>query len=229
VYTVQPGDWLTRIARECNTTVEAIIAANPSLDNPSLIYPGRQLIMPGYTVRDPEPQVILDRLSAAPGTALRVYAAGLPPFTEVVLGLALTPDNIPSFKITLMTNANGELSAGLTLPLGATPGQRWVAFVSPSANETIYSAPVTVTRGGATLVTPIYNLRLREGPSTTTAQLDVVPMGTTLEVRAWDSTGQWVQVEYRGQIGWLAAWLAELSGEEPHSPLSPNAPVSPNP
>jgi hypothetical protein len=186
--------------------------------------------MPGFTVRDPEPQVILDRLSAPPGRTLRVHAAGLAPLTEVVLGLAIAPANNPYFTTSVTTNANGELSAGLTLPPEATPGQRWVAFVRPSANEIILSAPLTVTQAGATLVTPIYNLRLREGPSTTAPQLDVVPMGTTLEVRAWDSIGEWAQVEYRGQIGWIAAWLAEVSGRQPESPNEPLPdPASPNP
>lgn len=227
VYTVEPGDWLSRIARECNTTVEAIVAANPSLENPSLIYPGRQLVMPGHTVSDAEPQVVVDRLSASPGTTLRVYAAGLEPFTELVLGLAMVQAD-PYFTTSVSTNANGELSTGLTLPPEARPGQRWVVFVRPSANETVFSAPVTVTEAGATLVTPIYNLRLREGPDTATARLDVVPRGTTLEVRAWDETGAWVQVEYRGQIGWIAAWLAEVEGAGP--PASPNEPppASPN-
>lgn len=228
VYTVEPGDWLSRIARECNTTVEAIVAANPSLENPSLIYPGRQLIMPGHVGGDAEPQVVVDRLSAAPGTTLRVYAAGLEPFAEVVIGLALAPGNQPYFTTSVTTNANGELSTGLVLPPEAEPGQRWAAFMRPTANETVFSAPVTVTEAGAARVTPLYNLRLREGPSTATARLDVVPRGTTLEVRAWDETGDWAQVEYRGQIGWIAAWLAEVEGEAPASSTNEPPPTSPN-
>jgi LysM repeat protein len=227
VYTVQPGDWLSRIARECNTTVDAIVAANPSLENPSLIYPGRQLVMPGHQIANPEPQVIVDRVSAAPGTTLRVYAAGLPANREMVLGLGIAQQP-PYFTTSATTNANGELSIGLTLPPEAQPGQRWVAFVRESANETILSAPVTVAAGGAAQATPLFNLRLREGPSVATARLDVVPAGVTLDVRATTADG-WLQVEYRGQIGWIAGWLAELSGP----PLSPNAPeptpASPNP
>lgn len=217
VYTVQPGDWLSRIARACNTTVEAIVAANPTLENPSLIYPGRQLNMPGYQAGAPRPQVVVDRLSAAPGTTLRVYAAGLAPLTEVVIGLGVA-DSEAAFTTSVTTNANGELSTGLTLPPEAEVGEEWVAFVRLSPNETLTSTPVTVTARGAGLVTPLYNLRLREGPGTQTERLDVVPAGTTLEVRAFDSTGDWVQVEYRGQIGWLAAWLAEFDGEAPASP-----------
>ncbi len=45
-YTVQRGDYLVKIANKCGTTVSAILAANPSIKNPSLIYPGQVLTMP---------------------------------------------------------------------------------------------------------------------------------------------------------------------------------------
>ena len=108
----------------------------------------------------------------------------------------------------MTTNANGELSTGLVLPPEAEPGQRWAAFMRPTANETVFSAPVTVTEAGGR-VTPLYNLRSRWGPSTATARLDVVPRGTTLEVRAWDETGDWAQSS-TGADWLIAAWLAEV-------------------
>ena len=42
VYTVKSGDTLSQIARNYNTTVNNIIALNPSIINPNLIYPGEQ-------------------------------------------------------------------------------------------------------------------------------------------------------------------------------------------
>lgn len=44
-YTVQPGDWIYKIARNCNVAVSALIAANPNI-NPNFISPGQQLNMP---------------------------------------------------------------------------------------------------------------------------------------------------------------------------------------
>ncbi|MFN8377755.1 MAG: LysM peptidoglycan-binding domain-containing protein [Anaerolineae bacterium] len=57
IYTVQPGDYLAKIARQFNTTVSAIVAAN-NIANPNLIYPGQQLIIPtGGTTPPPATSV----------------------------------------------------------------------------------------------------------------------------------------------------------------------------
>lgn len=45
-YTVQSGDTLSGIADQFNVTVEALVAANPSLTNPNLIFPGQDLFIP---------------------------------------------------------------------------------------------------------------------------------------------------------------------------------------
>ncbi|HUS17005.1 MAG TPA: LysM peptidoglycan-binding domain-containing protein [Chloroflexia bacterium] len=45
-YTVQQGDWIYQIARNCNVAVSALIAANPGI-NPNQIKPGQLLNMPG--------------------------------------------------------------------------------------------------------------------------------------------------------------------------------------
>jgi len=46
-YTVQPGDWLSRIARNCGVTLSALYAANPWVGAYSYIYPGQVLVIPG--------------------------------------------------------------------------------------------------------------------------------------------------------------------------------------
>lgn len=45
-YTVQWGDWLSKIAAQFGVTTQAIVAANPGL-NPNRVYPGQVLIIPG--------------------------------------------------------------------------------------------------------------------------------------------------------------------------------------
>ena len=43
VYTVKSGDTLSEIAQKYGTNVSSIVALNPSIQNPNLIYPGEQL------------------------------------------------------------------------------------------------------------------------------------------------------------------------------------------
>ncbi|MGI9862552.1 SafA/ExsA family spore coat assembly protein [Moorella naiadis] len=46
IYIVQPGDTLNGIASMFGTTVEQILAANPQITNPNLIYPGQRICIP---------------------------------------------------------------------------------------------------------------------------------------------------------------------------------------
>ncbi|MFN2130572.1 MAG: LysM peptidoglycan-binding domain-containing protein [Anaerolineae bacterium] len=48
-YVVQPGDTLTRIARRFGTTVDAILADNPTIENPNLIYVSQVIQIPTGT------------------------------------------------------------------------------------------------------------------------------------------------------------------------------------
>ena len=70
------------------------------------------------------------------------------------------------------------------------------------------AAPVVETEvEGTTLA----NLRLRQGPGTNYQILDVAPAGTTVPVLARTADNKWVQVQYEGQVGWMAAWYLGLS------------------
>lgn len=45
--TVESGDTLYSIAQRCKTSVGAIVSANPSIDNPNVIYVGQRISLPG--------------------------------------------------------------------------------------------------------------------------------------------------------------------------------------
>lgn len=49
-YIVQPGDSMWKIATKYEVGVSEIISSNPSVSNPSLIYPGQKLVVP--TIND---------------------------------------------------------------------------------------------------------------------------------------------------------------------------------
>ena len=50
IYNVKKGDYLSRIALQYGTTVSSIIALNPVIKNPNLIYPGQQLIIKSSSI-----------------------------------------------------------------------------------------------------------------------------------------------------------------------------------
>lgn len=69
-YVVQPGDNLSRIAQRFNTTLSAILAIN-SIPNPSLIYAGQVINLPGGTTAPPA-----NPGTPAPGPAPSGFALG---------------------------------------------------------------------------------------------------------------------------------------------------------
>jgi LysM repeat protein len=54
VYVVRSGDYLARIAAQFNTTVAALVRANPQIEDPNLIFPGQELVIPGALVVIPD-------------------------------------------------------------------------------------------------------------------------------------------------------------------------------
>lgn len=46
-YTVQPGDSMWSIAQQLGLTLDELLAANPQITNPDLIYPGQEINIPG--------------------------------------------------------------------------------------------------------------------------------------------------------------------------------------
>jgi LysM repeat protein len=50
--TVVAGDTLKKIATRCDTTVSALMLANPRITNANLIYPGWVIVMPGALFKD---------------------------------------------------------------------------------------------------------------------------------------------------------------------------------
>lgn len=78
---VEPGDHLTKIAAENETTYRRVYDANPSVNDPDLIYPGQELrIPPAEEVLTPRPvpenaPPAVKTEAAAPAATAKPYAA----------------------------------------------------------------------------------------------------------------------------------------------------------
>lgn len=55
IYTVQPGDTMFFIAQRFGVSLNVLIAANPQIPNPNLIFPGQQICVPAVVPPPPPP------------------------------------------------------------------------------------------------------------------------------------------------------------------------------
>nr|WP_040306844.1 SafA/ExsA family spore coat assembly protein [Caloramator australicus] len=74
-YTVQPGDSMWKIAQKYQVGISEIIAANPEIKNPALIYPGQKIKIPVIETKSLESEVV--RL-----VNIERAKVGLPPLKE---------------------------------------------------------------------------------------------------------------------------------------------------
>lgn len=84
-HTVVRGETLGRIAAQYNTTINALISANPTLVNPNVIYVGQQITLPGSQPQAPVGITVDPDLSATvedPGIEAAGFAYGIEVFFE---------------------------------------------------------------------------------------------------------------------------------------------------
>jgi LysM repeat protein len=207
-YTVQPGDWLHRIARLCDTSAAALLAANPGLSDGTLIYPGQVLLIPAPGL-DAAVTIIPERGPA--GTDIQVAAVGFPANAEVRAAIGRAQSE-PVTSVTTTSDAEGTVSATITVPEGARAGESWVVLVTSDTQRAL-SGSFTVTPDGvAVTATTVPNLNFRPQPSLSTTPIGVVPAGTTVPVLGRDQAGDWLLVSYGGERGWIAGWLTSIDG-----------------
>ncbi len=75
------------------------------------------------------------------------------------------------------------------------------------------SAPLGPPGGGAVTAIPTVALRMRSGPGTDYPLVTTIPAGVSVPVLDYDAAADWIKVDYNGQQGWSAAWLATINGQ----------------
>lgn len=207
-YVVQQGEWLAQIARKCNTTVDAILAANPDVANPSLVYPGQVLNMPSPET-PVEAALSITPQSGPPGTEIQITGTNLLPnaTANVSIGRA---NSEPTTSHSAQIGTDGGLETSITLPREAQPGQPWIVMAGYGLDIRL-SEPFTVT-GADVTATTLVNLNLRPLPTTDSKVQDVIPAETTVPVLARHPDRDWLLVRYDGRRGWVAGWLTLVEG-----------------
>ena len=136
-YIVHPGDTLSALALQYNTTVTALQLANPQITNPNLILVGERLAIPGK--QGQQPTLVIGPQNGQPGTVVRAILGGFPANTTVRLGFGVQGSE-PVVTETVTTDAFGNVNARITLPQSAQAGETWVAVATTTAGANVKAA-----------------------------------------------------------------------------------------
>lgn len=166
VYTVRRGDTLGQIAAKFQTTVSALVRANPEITNPDLITVGQRLAIPEQ--REPDrPTVTISPTRGPPGTTVQVRGRGLPPSTSLQVGAGVVNTEFGVVD-RAATDRNGRLNTELTIPNFAQPGEEWVVVVRQveqgggRATSNLFQVSQDAT-GPGMITTQIYLIALEDG------------------------------------------------------------------
>ncbi len=125
VYVVERGDTLRKIANKFNTSMAAILAVNPGIKNPNLIYVGQRITIP---VNASGPAVTILPAEVPADGKLRVVADKFPANQSVDIRIGIDLNN-PALIVDGKTDASGYLSLEVSVPSPAKSGEKWLVRV----------------------------------------------------------------------------------------------------
>ena len=164
-YTVQPGDTMFLIAQRFGVSLDALIAANPHISNPSVLFPGDVLCVPGAPPPPPPPTCPPGSFAytVQPGDTLFLIAQRFNTTVDAIL--AINPQ---------ITNPNlifpGQVICVPTAP--PPPARECCLILSPT------SPSVPVDARGVALVRPV--VQVRPGRTSITVAAHDLPAPSTL-------------------------------------------------
>ena len=114
--------------------------------------------------------------------------------------------------------SNGWYKIGFNGQEGWVSGQ-FVGITQGTAPAASGGGEAAPAPGGVTFVTD-YRSNMRSGPGENFDQLATIPHQATVAVVGRTENAEWVQVNFEGQTGWVAAWLGRLSANIQSLPVT---------
>lgn len=189
-YTVEQLDYLSKIAVYCGTTVSNLLALNPQITNPNLIYTGQVLRLTGsapvttpspynpyyypYTTRSGSARVSLSTSRVKAGDEVVVSLSGFPANAQVDYRVGVNGDDY-SEVYDGTVNSLGAATKTITIPSYAVNGEYWVVQVITTGernvvevfSHTIYITTTTYTTSTGTARVSLSDTQVEAGDKIT--------------------------------------------------------------
>jgi translation initiation factor IF-1 len=164
-YTVHRLEYLAEIARTCGTTVAKLLALNPQITNPNLLYAGQVLrltgsvavpTLPGNNPYDPNhpypgssryARVSLSTARVSAGDEITVSVSGFPSDADIDYRIEKQGESYTTVYDGA-TSSNGTGSQIITIPSSASGGEYWVVEVvttNLTRGVDVFSMPIYIT------------------------------------------------------------------------------------
>jgi LysM repeat protein len=187
--TVVRGDTLRGIARRCDVTYSELLAANPQIANPNLIYVGQQINIPQEGQPQPQPpaqsDISISPVSGPAGTVVQVAATGFPAQSEITFGIGPQGQAIETNRV--VTGPQGMAETSLTVPDSVEAGQTLeiIAFVTQEDGVVEATADFTIASGEPEPAVPV-EINPTNGPPGATIQVIAsgLPANAIVEIGA---------------------------------------------
>lgn len=116
------------------------------------------------------------------------------------------------FYEVLLTPSDPAAAGGVLLILGAGSAPAAPAAPTTAAPAAPVSTQEVTSGGGACAIFAGGRVNVRSGPGTSYNVIGQINAGTTLAVTGVNPTGDWYQVDYSGQAGWVSLTVVQVSG-----------------
>lgn len=149
-YVTQPGDYLFKIARQCGVTYASLLAANPQIANPSLIYPNQVINIPNGSVQ--APVVSITPTTGTLGTVVTLSATGFGANKSVLVSFGLVGGTFSQLE-RVSTDANGALHKQYAVPSSTSVvpqdgSYKFRVVREDNTSISAYSNSISITRAG---------------------------------------------------------------------------------
>lgn len=156
IHIVKRGDRLSRLANQYDTTMAAILKANPGITNSNVIKVGQKIVIPQgeAPTLEGQPQINLSPVAGPPGTFVWIEGSGFPANELVHFNLSSIEVDY-EFTGTAQADDQGRFSIKTNIPDQAGIAEEWMAVAwmeTSDASQKMMSNVFSTSEGPITYI-----------------------------------------------------------------------------